>query len=59
LREAVYTRYEAGQALKTDLLSADTAESRSQWKKSSAQIEVQQSYLTLMVLTGDLSPLEN
>ncbi|OQY31388.1 MAG: hypothetical protein B6241_14200 [Spirochaetaceae bacterium 4572_59] len=55
IKEAVNTRYDAGQALKTDLFSADTAENRSRWKKANAQIEVQQSYFSLMVLTGDLS----
>ena len=58
LTEAVNTRFEAGQALKSDSFSADIAERRSQWKKASARIEVQQAYLTLMVLTGDLSFVE-
>ncbi len=59
LKEAVNTRYEAGQALKTDLFSADVAERRSQWKKASALVDVQQSYFSLMVLTGDISFIEN
>ena len=59
LKDAVNTRYEAGQALKADLFAADIAERRSLWKKASAQVDVQQSYFSLMVLTGDLSFIEN
>ena len=59
LKEAVETRYEAGQALRTDRFSADISERRSLWKVEEARISLQQIYMSLMVLAGDISFLED
>ncbi len=55
LKAAVDTRFEAGQALKADQFSAEISERRSRWKEEEARIELQQTYMSLMVLAGDLS----
>jgi outer membrane protein TolC len=55
LKAAVDTRFEAGQALKIDKLSAEISERRSRWKEEEARVEWQQAYMSLMVLAGDLS----
>ena len=59
LKDAVETRLKAGQALRTDRFSADISERRSLWKVEEARIELQQMYMSLMVLAGDLSFLDN
>ena len=51
-RDAVQVRLDSGQALRNDLLSADIAVQRSEWKNSSARISLQKAYMTLIVLTG-------
>ncbi len=59
LKEAVVTRFEAGQALRTDRASAEISERMSLWKVEQARVAVQQIYLSLMVLAGDIAFLDN
>ncbi|MBI9104261.1 MAG: TolC family protein [Spirochaetales bacterium] len=54
LKNAVYTRYNAGLALKTELLSADLGVERSQWKIAGARVELQRTFMVLAVLSGVL-----
>ena len=54
-QQAVLTRYDAGQVLRTDVFSAETAVKRSLWKRESTRVELQQLYLSLMTLSGEMS----
>ncbi len=55
LKDAVDTRYDAGQALKLDRDAAELALKRGLWKVQSARAEVQKTYLALAAMVEDIT----